>query len=310
MHDCIEKYRDLFADDLERRLSITEDKLPPALGVTTLLNPLFGLEPKIVGCGLMTFEQYRLSRKAVISLLHDILDKDSVIVLDSSEDDDSDDGVIESTGNSNYNRAVEEFTAFERFKKKRYLPIMKLTGQGCLKGSFNGKDQELFVGPVVSKGKDLPTNTNIADYIDKDGRMDLLQFFGDHKKEFPTLWILAQRVASIRVVEVGCERFFALSGYVSAPRRSRLGVRNYERIAMLSMIIKKIYVDPKWVAAEYLKRCRLKQWKSEDDEEALKCWNLERKIESDLDNKPCVKELSMEDIAGEDEGKGDEDDED
>jgi hypothetical protein len=113
MHDCIEKYRDLFADGLERRLSVTEYKLPPAFGVTTLLNPLFGLEPKIVGCGLMIFEQYRLSQKAVISLLHDIMDKDSVIVLDSSED--------ESTGNSNYNRAVEEFTAFERFKKKRYI---------------------------------------------------------------------------------------------------------------------------------------------------------------------------------------------
>jgi hypothetical protein len=111
---------------------------------------------------------------------------------------------------------------------------MKMTGQGCLKGSFNGKDQVLFVGPVVSNGKDpvvsngkdLPSNKNIADYIAKDGRMDLLQFFGDHKKEFPTLWILAQRVASIRVVEVGCERIFAISGYVSAPHRSRLGVRN------------------------------------------------------------------------------------
>jgi hypothetical protein len=79
---------------------------------------------------------------------------------------------------------------------------------------------------------------------------------------------------------------------------------------MLSMIIKKIYVDPTWVAAEYLKRCRLKQWKREDVEEALKCWNLERKIESELDNKPYVTELSMEDIAEEDEGKGDEDDED
>jgi hypothetical protein len=43
----------------------------------------------------MTSEQYCLSRKAVILLLHDILDKDSVIVVDSSSDDsDSDDGVI------------------------------------------------------------------------------------------------------------------------------------------------------------------------------------------------------------------------
>jgi hypothetical protein len=67
---------------------------------------------------------------------------------------------------------------------------------------------------------------------------------------------------------------------------------------MLSTIIRKIYVDPKMVAAEYkyLKRCRLKQWKREDDEEALKCWNLEIKIELlELDNKPHVTELSMDD---------------
>jgi hypothetical protein len=112
------------------------------------------------------------------------------------------------------------------------------------------------------------------------------------------------------MVEVGCERFFALSGYVSAPRSSRLGIRNYKRIAMLSMIIKKLYVGLKWVAAEYLKRCRLKQWKRQDDEEALKCWNLERKIESELDNEPYVTELSMDDNAEEDEGKGEEGDED
>jgi hypothetical protein len=79
---------------------------------------------------------------------------------------------------------------------------------------------------------------------------------------------------------------------------------------MLSTIIRKIYVDPKWVAAEYLKRCRLKQWKREDDEEALKCWNLEMKIESELDDKPYVTELSMDDIKVEGDGEGEEDDED
>jgi hypothetical protein len=94
MHNCIEKYRDLFADDLERRLSVKEDKLPPALalGLTTLLNPLFELEPRIVGCGLMTSEKYRLSRKAVILLLHDILDKrhqkmqvDTVVIISTKK---------------------------------------------------------------------------------------------------------------------------------------------------------------------------------------------------------------------------------
>jgi hypothetical protein len=129
--------------------------------------------------------------------------------------------------------------------------------------------------------------------------MDLLNFFEDHQKLFPTLWILVQRFASIRVVEVGCERFFGISGYVSALRRSRLGVRTYERLAMLSSIIRSIYIDPKWVAEEYLRRGRQKKWKKLDDEEALKGWNLELEIEAELDNEAYALELTMEDIIGE-----------
>jgi hypothetical protein len=85
--------------------------------------------------------------------------------------------------------------------------------------------------------------------------MQLLKFFADHQKSFPTLWILVQKEASHRVVEVGCERLFGLSGYVSLPWRTQLGVRNYERLAMLSSIVQNVYVNEKWVAQEYLRRC-------------------------------------------------------
>jgi hypothetical protein len=81
---------------------------------------------------------------------------------------------------------------------------------------------------VASKGKDLPSGKNFADYINEKGQMQLLKFFADHQKSFPTLWILVQKEASRRVVEVGCERFFELSGYVSLPRCTRHGVHNYE----------------------------------------------------------------------------------
>ncbi len=76
--------------------------------------------------------------------------------------------------------------------------------------------------------------------------------------------------ASCRVVEVGCERFFALSGYISSPKCTRLGVRNYERIAMLSSILRLVYVDPEWVSQEYLRRCKTGVWKEGDDKDALK----------------------------------------
>jgi hypothetical protein len=138
-----------------------------------------------------------------------------------------------------------------------------------------------------------------ADYIDSNGRMDLLKFFEERKKVFPTLWILVQKKASTRVVEVGCERFFALSSYVSAPRCTRLGVCCYERLAMLSMIVNSLYINPNYIAAEYLRRCRQKKWKKSNDEEALKCWNLELALEEELENKPVPKKLTMNNISGE-----------
>ena len=66
--------------------------------------------------------------------------------------------------------------------------------------------------------------------------MQLMKFFKEHQKLFPTLWILVQKEASRRVVdEVGCERFldFQVMSLPLGVQRTRLGVRNYERLAML-----------------------------------------------------------------------------
>ena len=77
------------------------------------------------------------------------------------------------------------------------------------------------------------------------------------------------------MVEVGCERFFNLSGYVSSAKCTRLGVRNYERLAMLASTVQNVYVDVEWVANEYLARSKRGTWKKENTVESLKCWNLE-----------------------------------
>jgi hypothetical protein len=82
--------------------------------------------------------------------------------------------------------------------------------------------------------------------------MKLLVFFVNHKKQFPTLWAIVQREASCRETEVGCERFFNLSGYISSPQHTRLEVRTYERLAMLASIMRVVYIDPEWVAHEYV----------------------------------------------------------
>ena len=61
---------------------------------------------------------------------------------------------------------------------------------------LNGNMDEIIVGPVEENGKDPPSGKNLGDYMNEKGRMDVLKFFEDHKKCFPTLWIIAQREAA------------------------------------------------------------------------------------------------------------------
>ena len=165
----------------------------------------------------------------------------------------------------------------------------------------NGKARDIIVGPLISRGVNLPSGLNLADYFgDKCSLFDVLKFFVDHRGRFPTLWILVQCEAAMRNVEVGCERFFSISGYISAPRRTRLGVRTYERLALLASNLPKIYVDIEWVAKEYLRRSKAGAWKKENTMAALKCWNLERILDAELQRAPAPPDLSLEELLGED----------
>jgi hypothetical protein len=126
----------------------------------------------------------------------------------------------------------------ERFKCNKYRSKWVRAKSEILSGIGLNKDmEEIIVGPVEENGKDLPLGKKLGDYVNEKGRMDVLKFFEEHKKYFPTLWIIVQRQAARRVVEVGCEQFFGLSGYMSSSRRLRLGVRTYERVAILASII-------------------------------------------------------------------------
>ena len=103
------------------------------------------------------------------------------------------------------------------------------------------------------------------------------------------------------MVEVGCERFFGLAGYVSSPRRTRLGVRTYERLAMLASIVQNVFIDNEWVAKEYLRRCKNGSWKKGRTDDAVKCWNLERILDAQAFGRAEPEELTLDDLVGEEE---------
>jgi hypothetical protein len=202
--------------------------------------------------------------------------KHSSLCLDSDGDnsgDDSsgstDDGFVLEKTNCNYNRTEEEFNNFESFTRNKHRPKWVQDKSEILYGmGRNGELEEIMVGPVQENGKDLPSGKKIGTYVNEKGR-GCAQVFEDHKRFFPTLWIIVQHEAARRVVEVGCERFFGLSGYISSPRCSRLGVRMYKHVAMLASIIQNVYIDYNWVAQQYIERSKKGSWKMENTKEAL-----------------------------------------
>jgi hypothetical protein len=296
MDPVIGIYRDKYVEDLTRRLEINEDRLPPAYTIMTLLNPLFGLKPIIVGSKLMTETQYDHAREAVVRLIQEELNSKNPITSSGVNDDDDnslDGEIAEVDENDNRRLAEKEMCRYESFKMQKYLPKLKL-GRKLSNVDHKGRTIELGVGPVEAKGDDLPSGKNIATYVDSKGRFNVIAFLKDHANLFPILFIIAQREASRRVVEVGCERFFGLSGYISQPRRSQLDVRNYERISLLASILASVYIDPKVVATEYLARCKRGAWKKENTVESLKCFNLERMIAAEEMGMPVPDDVEIE----------------
>ena len=69
---------------------------------------------------------------------------------------------------------------------------------------------------------------------------------------------------------------------------------------MLLCLLQKVYVDKEWVAMEYLSRCKADGWKASEDEEALKCWNLERIIQAELMAAPEPIDLTMDEFSNAD----------
>jgi len=122
--------------------------------------------------------------------------------------------------------------------------------------------------------------------------MHVVPFFCDHQQRFSTLWIIVQCESTKHLVEVGCERYFDLSGY-SAPRHTRLGVRTYEHIAMLASILQNAYIDDDWVAHEYLRRSKIGTWKKENTIESQKSWNVESVVEAELLGKDQPQKLTL-----------------
>ena len=142
---------------------------------------------------------------------------------------------------------------------------------------------DIRFGIVEERGEDLDANhpfkkCNLADFIDSMGYFNLVKFVGMNRQSFPFIYKLACCLASMRMNEVGCERFFSIAGYVSNPRRTCLKVRHYEALAMLKMNMRRIYIDEDWVVQQYLSLERDKEWDELDARNDERVAALEAKL--------------------------------
>ena len=65
-----------------------------------------------------------------------------------------------------------------------------------------------------------------------------------------------------------------------------------------------MYIDKECVVKEYLRRCKNGAWKKESTTATLKCWNLKRILDTELQHAPTPPALSLEELLKE--GKGSE----
>ncbi len=71
---------------------------------------------------------------------------------------------------------------------------------------------------------------------------------------------------------------------------------------MLASIMRVVYIDPEWVAHEYMCRTKAGVWKAEDNE-ALKCFNLDRILDAETQGHLEPPEFTMEDLLRELDGE-------
>jgi hypothetical protein len=148
MMPMIDTYCQKYVEDLANRLRIND--------------PMFGREPKIVGSGLMTPEQFRRARDGLLKLMQTEFDQASPVEDTSNWEDEANelDGSSSEEDNDSYNHAKSELERFERFKKVRYLPTLKF--DRCLWAvNENGVDVEIGVGPIEKRGENLPSGKTL-----------------------------------------------------------------------------------------------------------------------------------------------------
>ena len=116
------------------------------------------------------------------------------------------------------------------------------------------KDPILCIGPVLERGKGLPSGKNLADYIDKKGYFNLVKYAQDHSQKamkgsaappfVGTGNVILGQLSPHITTEVDCESLFSQAGHAAQPNRNRTTAETFERQVIAKHRLARIYCDP------------------------------------------------------------------
>jgi hAT family C-terminal dimerisation region len=285
-------------------LSLVSVKMIGILTLGCLNSPRNTGKSRLVGCGVMTLEQYTKAETGLVMRLQLMRENESGVkaliatTQGSTTQTDAFDDEYEHPISSEQQEAYSEWWRYCRLVKgSRHFP-KSFKPEGLLEIG------PIRFGVVVEPGDDIDANPpfkkcNLADFIDKTGYFNLVKFLGFNRHVFPFLYKLACCLAATRMNEVGCERFFSIAGYVSNPRRTKLKVRHYEAMAMLKRNMQQIYIDEDWVVEQYTALEKTKTWDSLEVANDRLVGDLEAEIFAEEIGVP-VEALRLEDLQEDD----------
>ena len=267
-------------------------------------NPLFQNSERMIDAGMLTAEQMAAGEVEFVDRLERFHERqiDGNNCVSSGSDDEKlnkwDGKLRQDNGeDSPADKAAKELSMWKNWCKMKYLPLMKpLRVLGAIDDDDQPKEPVYSFGPVVSRGKNLPSKKNHADYVSSSGYYDFVKMLEYHKSYFPAIHsVLVGQAAPVLHTEVDCEGLFNTAGHINHPKRALTAIRNYERLVTGKHRIGRIYCSPDAVHKLFMERFHDNTWDENDDRDDREFLAIEKDI--CLESCPYMKEEFAEEEA-------------
>ena len=269
---------------LEDKKCLSEIKIMGAL-----LNPLYQSKSRMIEGGLCTEHQYMAGKVELLDRLshfYEGQEQEVTSAIRHESTNEWDDIELLDSTNANktpLQKAEDEYNLYCVYMQSSHLPRMepsKLLGAYTLEGDPK-KEPVYSIGAVVEKGdgKNLPGGHNHAEYVDKTGHYDIVQYLEDHKHKFPAIYMVCVgQICPHISTEIDCESLFSEAGFLADPRRSLTNVRLYERLVIVKHRLGRIYCHIPTVKELYLRHWKENDWDEHEERDTHEFLELEKEI--------------------------------